>query len=224
MSVAVLAATGASGLSNSFTINASADMIVVASHREYSSAPTLGAKLNGVDLAPLAADASVTGIEAIDVFYALATTIASIGSGPQTLTFTETGGAGLQGRNSTIIQLQGASQSVPTSAHSNGNDTNPTNSVSAVATGGIAIGFHTNNNAAAATTPGTGFTSFYDASDSGGGDSHGAAEYKLSPSVGANTINWTISSTFWAAVGVIVEAAGGAVVSPTSIRNVYVMP
>jgi hypothetical protein len=192
---------------------------------EYDSAPTsVTATLGGEALTALDSGVSTAGggtEQVVYAFYADEALLTTIGTGSKTLSFSVTGGSGHQGFSSLWEFIVDAAQSAPASADagSSSNTDTPTVTINPAAASAVAVAFVGHNAAAATATAGSGYTIDYDAGSSGG-DARGVMQHDDNPATGSQACSMTLSSsTRWAIVAVVVEAAASGGATATSGRK-----
>lgn len=211
----LLGQSGATGLSNAFTIVSGSNRRGVAVlSTEYNSAGTVTASMGGVSLTLVATAVSAAGggtEQAVYVFDITEADFATMGNGSKTLTFSVVGGS-YQGHHSLFSHWSdaGADALSVATAGSTVSSTSATVNVSPAAGSAAVVGLCAHNNAATSSTAGSGYTLFYDAGD-GGGDSRGVAQFNASASAGSQACDIAIPLTRWAIAGVVFEhnAGGG---------------
>lgn len=218
MSATLLAVNGAAVNSSSFTVSAGTSRMAIASyHLESSTVPTsVSATLGGTAITALGSIDSSSGIESTYVFFINEATLTTIGTGAKTLVFTETGGAGFQGKSSGLIQYDGAAQTTPLfNTNFSAGDSSPSAAVTFLAAGGAIAGFLTQNNIGVTTADnGSGVTIDYDAA-SGTADNRAVVCHKLGASSGSQSVSLTIGASTQYALLVVGVEASGAAASPT---------
>lgn len=203
--------SGASGFSSvSITVPAGSNRqgVFFVTYECTTAPSSISATLGGTALAFQNKTESSAGVEGCAAFLANEATLTTIGTGAKTFTASFTGGTGLQGIQTEWGFFTGRSQSAPVVSVNNG--TSPPATASATAIGSNAdIVASAGLNNAGTTTPGSGWTSIYNAVD-GGGDAQACAIYQAGVAAGGYTP--TVNNTGapqWGMVALVLEASGG---------------